>query len=175
MVNSLLLFIPVALQMFCMVVDEIYFHWERGLPRWERVGHPLDTLTVLACYVWLLAVPASAFSLRIYIGLSVFSCLFVTKDALVHSTHCRPYEHWLHAILLSVHPLVLLSAGLLWPVWHQQTLSFIRYHGFERKFLLGSTLLTLAFGIYQLIYWNFICPSPISQKQAKSTMTSTIN
>jgi hypothetical protein len=175
MLNSLFLLIPFALQMFCMVVDEIYFHWERDLSRWERLGHPLDTLTVLACFVWLLAAPPSTFSLRVYVGLSVFSCLFVTKDEWVHSNHCRPNEHWLHALLFSLHPLALLSAGLLWPAWHQQTLSFIRYNGFESKFLLGNTLLTLAFGLYQLVYWNFLWPSTTSQKQARLTTTYTIN
>src|SRR5262245_46335781 len=99
-------------------------------------------------------------------GLSVFSCLFVTKDEPVHSKHCRPNEQWLHAMLFSLHPLVLLSGGLLWPAWRRQTLSFIRYTGFERKFLLGNTLLTLAFGLYQLVYWNFIWQPATSQKQA---------
>ena len=172
---SLRSLIPFALQMLCMAVDEICFHRERDLPRWERLGHPLDTLTVLVCFVWLLAAPPSTFSLRVYVGLSIFSCLFVTKDEPVHSKYCHPKENWLHALLFSLHPLALLSAGLLWPACHQQTLSFIRYNGFERKFLLGNTLLTLAFGLYQLVYWNFLWPSLISQKQARLTTTSTIH
>jgi len=28
-----------------MGVDEFYFHRRRGLPRWERLAHPLDTMT----------------------------------------------------------------------------------------------------------------------------------
>jgi hypothetical protein len=60
-----------------MAVDEFYFHRRRGLPRWERLGHPLDTLTALACFVWLLSAAPSASSLSVYTGLSVFSCLFV--------------------------------------------------------------------------------------------------
>ncbi len=46
MLNSIFLFIPFALQTCCMAVDEVHFHRQRGLPRWERLGHPLDTLTV---------------------------------------------------------------------------------------------------------------------------------
>jgi hypothetical protein len=107
--------------------------------------------------------------------LSVFSCLFVTKDELVHGKHCRPAERWLHALLFTLHPLVLLSAGLLWPAWHQETLSFIRYAGFERWFLPGNMLLTLAFGLYQLVYWNFLWPSAKAQKAVRSTTPSTIN
>src|SRR5262245_294801 len=164
MLNSFFLLIPFALQMFCMSADELYFHRRRGLPRWERQGHPLDTLTVLVCFAWLLAVPPNTFSLSVYAGLSVFSCLFVTKDEPVHSQYCGPTEHWLHALLFSLHPLALLNAGLLWPAWHQQTLSFIRYTGFERRFLFGNTLLTCVFGLYQLVYWNFLWPPPQHKK-----------
>jgi len=166
MLNSLFLLIPFPLQMSCMAVDEFYFHRRRGLPRWERLGRPLDTLTVLACFVWLLSAAPSALSLGVYVGLSVFSCLFVTKDEPVHSKQCRPNEQWLHALLFILHPLVLLSAGLLWPAWRRQTLSFIRYTGFERKFLLGNTLLTLVFGLYKLVYWNLIWQPATPQKQA---------
>ena len=115
--------------------------------------------------MWLLAVAPSTFSLSVYAGLSVFSCLFVTKDEPVHSKHCTSGEHWLHAMLFILHPLVLVSAGLLWPGWRRQTFSLIRYTGFERNFLLGNTLLTLAFGLYQLIYWNFLWSPTTSQKQ----------
>jgi hypothetical protein len=123
----------------------------------------------------LLAAQPSAFSLSVFAGLSVFSCLFVTKDELVHSKHCHPAVHWLHALLFSLQPFALLSAGSLWPACHQQTLSFIRDTGFERKFLLADALLTLAFGLYQLVYWNFLWPSATSQEQARLTTPSTIN
>src|SRR5262249_53620692 len=174
MQNSLLLFIPFPLQMICMAVDEIYYHRRRGLPRWERLGHPLDTLTVLACFVWLLTAPPSAFSLSVYAGLSVFSCLFVTKDEPTHTKYCSSGEHWLHAMLFILHPLVLLSAGLLWPAWLKQPPSSMRYTGFERQFLIAITLLTLAFGLYQLIYWNFLWSSDTSQKQARLITPSTV-
>jgi hypothetical protein len=71
--------------------------------------------------------------------------------------------------------LVLLSAGLLGLAWRKQPLSFIHYAGFERKFLLANTLLTFAFGLYQLIYWNFLWSSDTSQKQARLITPSTIN
>jgi hypothetical protein len=158
-----------------MAVDEIHFHRRRGLPRWERLGHPLDTLTVLFCFVWLLTTAPNIFSLSVYASLSVFSCLFVTKDELVHSQHCSSGEHWLHALLYIMHPLVLLSAGLLWFAGRQQTLTCIHYTGFERKFLLGITLLTIAFGLYQLIFWNFLWSPAIAQKKGGLTTTSTVN
>ena len=174
MLNSHFLLIPFPLQMICMAVDEIHFHRRRGLPRWERLGHPLDTLTVLACFVWLLIATPSAFSLSIYAALSVFSCLFVTKDEPVHTKHCGSGEHWLHAMLFILHPLVLLCAGLLWLAWRQRPLSFIHYTGYEHVFLLGNTLLTLAFGLYQLVYWNFLWPAT-TQKRARLITPFTIN
>ena len=112
--------------------------------------------------------------MSVYAGLSVFSCLFVTKDEPTHSKYCSSGEHWLHAVLFILHPLVLLSAGLLWLAWLKQPLSFIHYTGFEREFLVANTLLILAFGLYQLIYWNFIWSSDTSQKQARLITPSTV-
>src|SRR5262245_43658638 len=175
LVNSIFLFFFFPLQMIFIAVDEIHFHRRRGLPRWERLGHPLDTLTVLACFAWLLSTVPSSYSLTVYASLSIFSCLFVTKDEMVHSKYCGSGEHWLHALLYLMHPLVLLSAGLLWLAGRQQTLTWIHYNGFERKFLLGIMLITLAFGLYQLIYWNFLWSPAISQKKGELTTTSTVN
>lgn len=172
--DSRYLLFPFVVQTLCMAVDELYFHRQRKLPRWERLGHPVDTLMVLVCFGWLLVMPPSSLNLGIYVGLSLCSSLLVTKDEFIHHQCCCAAEHWLHAVLFSVHPLVLLSAGLFWPAWHAQPLSFIRHLGFESEFLLGSTLLTGAFGLYQLIYWNFVWPQALP-KPIKSTTTSTIN
>jgi hypothetical protein len=80
MIPLLLLPVLLLLQMLAMCVDEMLFHRARGLPRWERIGHPLDTLTAALCYGWLLFVPPSAsHALGVYIGLCAFSCLFITK------------------------------------------------------------------------------------------------
>ena len=131
-----------ALQAAAMGVDEFYFHRKRRLPRWERLGHPLDTLSVLACYgVTLVSAPTPG-ALTTYVALAIFSCLFVTKDEFVHAKHCEPREHWLHSLLFMLHPIVLASAAWLWV----QT-------GF-RALLITQTALTLAFGSYQLLYWN---------------------
>jgi len=87
----LLLLLPALLQMLAMAVDEFVFHRRRGLPRWERLGHPLDTLTAAACYGWLaFAPPSESSTLGVYVGLCAFSCLFITKDEFVHA----PYPTW---------------------------------------------------------------------------------
>jgi hypothetical protein len=156
MLNTRYLVIPFLAQIVCMGVDELYFHQQRKLPRWERIGHPLDTLTVLWCLGWVWWVPPSSSAVAIYLGLSLFSCLFVTKDEWVHHRQCSAGEHWLHALQFVLHPMVLLAAGLLWPALHQQSWAFLEYEGFERRFFVANLWLTGLFGLYQLIYWNFL-------------------
>jgi hypothetical protein len=136
-----LLALPLVVQGVAMFFDEIHFHRRRGLARWERIGHPLDTCTVLACFALALLVPPTSGWLGVYTGLAAFSCLFITKDEWVHAQHCSPGEHWLHSILFVLHPLVLAAVAVLW------------MHGL-RLFVVGQATLTLAFGAYQTLYWN---------------------
>jgi hypothetical protein len=161
MMRSAYLLLPFALQSVCMTVDEFYFHRQRALPRWERLGHPLDTLSVLLCWSVVWFAPPSAGFVAMYVGLSLFSCLFVTKDEWVHKEFCPAGEQWLHALLFILHPLLMLCAGLLWPALHPESAAappagWIRYEGFESRFFAGCISLTLLFGLYQLIYWNFL-------------------
>ncbi len=135
------LLLPLVLQALAMLFDELYFHRARGLSRWERVGHPVDTLSVLACYGFALAVPPSPGALAPYIGLAAFSCLLVTKDELVHAQQCRAGEQWLHSLLFILHPIVLGTVALLW-------------HRHERELLWAMAALTLGFGLHQALYWN---------------------
>ncbi len=129
------------------------------MPRWERVGHGLDTMSVFACLSWVLYVPPNPRNVVVYAALAVFSCLFVTKDEIVHHRHCGAGEHWLHACLFVLHPIVLASAGLLWPAAHGYApggAGWIRVHGFERAFLAFGCASTLLFAAYQFVYWNLL-------------------
>ena len=167
MLSSSFLLLPFGLQMFCMAFDELYFHRRRGLPRWERIGHPLDTLTVVICLLWLLSVPPGSGAVAIYAGLAIFSCLFVTKDEWVHLKHCPAAEQWVHALLFALHPLVLLSTGLLWPAAHgigSAWPGWIRYTGEERSILTALCAVVLGFGIFQFIYWNLLWRAPEAAK-----------
>ena len=138
-----LLLVPAMLQGLAMFVDEFVFHRKRGLPRWERLGHPLDTLTVAACYGWLVAVPAShPHALAVYVGLCAFSCVFITKDELVHAQRCEPVEIWLHALLFVLHPIVFLAFGVIWS------------QGTEAWVLHGALAATVGMLAYQFGYWN---------------------
>lgn len=142
--NSLILTFPLLLQALAMAADEGHFHRRRVLSRWERIGHPLDTLTVLACYA-LTLVPFGHDSSRVFVVFAVFSCVFVTKDEAVHHRDCSAKEQWLHAVLFMLHPIVLACVYLLWASGALVVLRF-------------QTTLTAAVGLYQTLYWNVIWP-----------------
>lgn len=141
--NSFFLFAPFALQALAMFFDELYFHRKRGLGSWEKWGHPLDTMTVIACYVFLFFNSYSYDNALIYAGLSFFSCLFVTKDEFVHSELCEPLENWLHAILFILHPICFLSAGFIWAF--ESNLQF---------FITGQLIILILVTLYQIFYWS---------------------
>jgi hypothetical protein len=160
MLNSYWLSVPFFIQMLCMAADEFWFHRRRGLPRWERIGHPLDTLTVVLCLLWIAYVRPTRPTVLVFIALAAFSCIFVTKDEPIHWLHCTAGEQWIHAILFSLHPLMLVSAALLWPAVAAGSppvhLWPIRYSGLERPFLICSCMLMIGFGIYQFSFWNLL-------------------
>ncbi|MEO6095611.1 MAG: hypothetical protein ABIW76_07995 [Fibrobacteria bacterium] len=139
-----------------MLIDEAWFHRRRGLPRWERVGHPLDTLTVLACYTLTFVLPATGAGLTIYLSAAAFSCLFITKDEWIHVRHCTGGEMWLHAFLFVMHPILLAIAG----VWRFVPPSALPAgildsgRAFFGTFLVGQASVTAVFLLYQILYWN---------------------
>ncbi len=138
-----------------MSFDELYFHRKRGLDRWERVGHPFDTLSVVLCIAWLVLASPSRSHLAVYAGLSAFSCLLITKDEPVHTRRCGPGEHWVHAFLFVVHPISLASLALLWTSVHPApdlpSLPPIPYAGL---LVAGHLVVAASFCLYQTLYWN---------------------
>jgi hypothetical protein len=149
-----------------MAADELWFHRKRGLPRWERIGHPLDTLTVVLCLAWILSIQPTRKSVIAFVMLAAFSCFFVTKDEPIHWNRCSVGEQWLHSMLFMLHPLVLASAAFVWPAaW---SFSFhgapylLRFSGYERTFLTCICGLTIGFGIYQFLFWNLPWRSKIN-------------
>jgi hypothetical protein len=133
-----------ALQGLLMLVDEFWFHRRREVPRWERIGHPLDTLTVLVPFSFTLVLPpAQPWSGTFFgfLALAIFSCLFVTKDEWVHARFCLPGEQWLHALLFLLHPMMFVALWLLWK------------HG-EVGWIALQTAVTFGFLCWQTLYWN---------------------
>lgn len=135
--------LPFAMQGVVMIIDEFYYHRKRGLPLWEKIGHPLDTLSVLACYGFLLSSPPNDRNLSWYAGLCLFSCLLVTKDEFVHAKVCTPGEIWLHSLLFVLHPITLYLGGFLW--MNEESSLFIQ---------IQFAILALFF-VYQSFFWSF--------------------
>ncbi len=158
----LLIILPFLIQSIVITLDEYLFHLKRGLPKWERIGHPLDTLTVIACLGYVLIFPYSTFHLYIYIGLSLFSCIFVTKDEFIHKECCPAAEQWLHSILFLNHPVLLAATGLMWPLLHENQApplwltSWLQDAHFLKAFLSFQIAFATLFFLYQVIYWNII-------------------
>lgn len=148
---------PFLIQALALVVDEFHCHYKRSLPRWERIGHPLDTLTVLVA----MSLPVfSVFgegTLLAFIIAGLASCFFVTKDEWIHSQECSGFEHWLHAVLFVCHPMTFVSAAFFWLLRDRPTLLSGREEGAALASLVlnGQFLLLSGFLSYQVVYWNF--------------------
>jgi 2-polyprenyl-6-hydroxyphenyl methylase/3-demethylubiquinone-9 3-methyltransferase len=97
-----------------MGVDEGVWHRRSPPSALEWLGHLLDTLVFLACLGLPLVLQPSSGHLRLFAVLAAGSCLLVTKDELLHQRRCAAGEHWLHALLFLLHPVVLGATGLLW-------------------------------------------------------------
>jgi hypothetical protein len=156
--------IPFALQALAIAFDELYFHHKRGLPRWERIGHPLDTFSLLICFLITLLAPFNETTLKMYCIVGVLSCLMVTKDEFVHTEECEGSENWLHALLFLLHPITIAMAGLIWPISQQIEPPAWLINWFDQpdlclSFLYMQTGLIFLFLFYQIIFWNFIWDS----------------
>lgn len=137
-----ILYLPFIIQGLLMIFDEC-LHVKRGLGKWERMGHPLDTLTV---FIPLSLVAFSDYSeagLTAFIIMAVFSCIFITKDEFVHARECSPFEHWLHSLLFVIHPVIFLCSASIW-----------KNHP-DKLFLQVQVVLLGAFMIYQIFVWSF--------------------
>ncbi len=124
-----------------MFVDEFRFHRHRTMERWERIGHPLDTLTVIApLAVAAFAAPGATVNAA-FIALAVFSSIFITKDEWQHHEHCPAAEQWLHALLFVLHPV------LLW-------FMFTMWQGGDSALPLVALVASCGMLLHQLVYWN---------------------
>jgi hypothetical protein len=144
-----------------MSIDELFFHRTRPLPRWEIIGHPIDTLSVTICYAWTWLATPTPYSVWVFVGLCAFSCACITKDEFIHTTHCSVGEHWLHAALFVLHPVALGIAALLWSAQGPDVLTPALAHwsglalpepGPARTLLAAQSVLVALFTSYQIVY-----------------------
>lgn len=140
-----------GIQGAAILFDEFVFHRKRGLPRWERIGHPIDTISVIACLLFLAFVDRTPTTEVIYYIMAGFSCLLVTKDEWIHRKLCSAEEMWLHAILFLMHPLVLFTGMAEWED--------------NRPLFLAVAGGIFVFLIYQVVYWNFVEAQAVKAKQ----------
>lgn len=132
-----------AAQGALMVVDDLWFHRRREIPRWERIGHPLDTLTVLLPLIGILFLPPAPPWTALFLAAAAFSCLFVTKDEWVHARLCAPGEQWLHAVLFLLHPCLFAAMWVLWKAGEP-----------GRGWIALQASFTLGFLCWQILRWN---------------------
>lgn len=138
-----------GIQALLMAVDEGYFHRRRGLPRWERIGHPIDTASVLLVQG---AILFTDWSVATLVVLAVLSTLMVTKDEWIHHKECEATETWLHSLLFVIHPVYL---GLWIELAYQDR---VLDHRTELTLIWTATLMV---GLFQILYWNL----PLKRKR----------
>jgi hypothetical protein len=159
---SAMLFVPLIFQAMLMIFDEFYFHRRRGLPKWEIIGHPLDTLTVIAPLVLARSANFTDKNAFLYVALSTFSCIFIVKDELIHKNICSKAEMILHALLFILHPLVFLSIFLFWQNGETNLLGLtIDFN----KIVTLQLIVTCMFCLYQIFYWRFFYERPRNKQR----------
>lgn len=139
-----------------MGIDEFGFHRHRTVPLWEWLGHALDTLVFLACLTCPLLLAPTPANLGFFAGLAVFSCLLITKDEFIHQRLCSGGEHWVHAVLFILHPIVLIATAYLWMGLGTANLvgAFPSSVPMAGRMLLFQVLLVAGFLLFQVAYWS---------------------
>jgi hypothetical protein len=150
--------ILIAFHAILMIFDEFFFHKKRILPKWERIGHPIDTLFILSCFFIITYLPMTKINVIIYCALSVFSCFIIIKDESIHLKCCDKYEQYLHAILFVLHPILLV---ILFFSWSSFTKPYINYlENFSspliKNIIYFQFISAILFLFYQILFWNFI-------------------
>ena len=84
-------------------------------------------------------------------GLAAFSCLLITKDEFVHQRLCTGGEHWVHAVLFILHPLVLIGTALLWIARPAPPRASPSRPGRGRAMLRLQVILVGAFLVFQVL------------------------
>jgi 2-polyprenyl-6-hydroxyphenyl methylase/3-demethylubiquinone-9 3-methyltransferase len=158
-----LLTLPFLLQGIVIFVDEFKYHHKRGLPRWERIGHPIDSFFYSLPLLWSILFPPTEGYQIIFLVMAIFSTFIIIKDEKVHKEFSSANEQYLHALLFILHPVCLINVFLIWPILHGgESLILTSFHiqaeqhQALRILIYFQAVLSLGFCLYQIIYWNFI-------------------
>lgn len=104
--------ISLGIQGALLMYDDVVLHRRRGLPRWERIGHPIDAF-FFTLPIALGAICGSDTPSGVYWTLSLLSCLIILKDEWVHVGRIEALEATVHAALFVLHPVTLFAAWKL--------------------------------------------------------------
>jgi 2-polyprenyl-6-hydroxyphenyl methylase/3-demethylubiquinone-9 3-methyltransferase len=120
------------------------------------MGHALDTLVFLACLTLPILVAPTAPNIRLFAWMAVGSCLLITKDEFIHQRLCSGGEHWLHAVLFILHPIVLFATAFLWISIGPAALSRVPASSLSPAawVLLLQVVLVSGFLAFQVTYWS---------------------
>ena len=152
---SLLWALPFGLQGVAMAFDELGFHSHRTVSRWEGLGHALDSAVFLACLMCPLYLTPTLPHLTLFGIMAAASCLLITKDEFVHQRQCTGGEHWLHAVLFILHPIVLFATGFLWVGLGTGAFArnLIDALPLEARILMLQVGLVMGFLVFQVVLW----------------------
>lgn len=171
MTQAWLWLLPFSLQSLAMGLDEGWFHPRRTVPRQEWLGHALDTAVFLLCLDCPLLLAPTAPHLGQYAVVAVLSSLLVTKDELGPHLACTGGEHWVHAVLFLLHPLVLLATACLWFAPRLLQAGFPMPSATAARDLLGAqALLVGAFLLFQLLFGAGRRETPVSAGTIDNTV-----
>lgn len=130
-------------------VDEYMFHRKRGLQKRELTNSLIDGLIFLITLAVAMFSKHSYWSDKIYIALSIVSCLSIVKNEFFYE-NLKKGERFVHALLYVFHTTILYAFYISW-----------RINYFDSHYYIWLTqLLYMILGFqtlaYSLIYWNYI-------------------
>lgn len=140
MTPAMLFALSLGIQGILLMYDDLVLHRRRGLPRWERIGHPVDAF-IFSLPIALAAYHGSETPSGAYWALSLSSCISILKDEWVHVGRIAAVEATVHAALFIIHPVTLFMAWNL--AQTGQTFG-----------LLLAWIGLLGVVLFQTIYWN---------------------
>lgn len=152
---SFLWALPFGLQGVAMAFDEFGFHSHRTVSGWEGLGHALDSAVFLACLMCPLYLTPTLPHLTLFGIMAAVSCLLITKDEFIHQRLCSGGEHWLHAALFILHPIVLFATGFLWVGLGTSALARnpIALPAMGASILMIQVALVAGFLAFQIVLW----------------------
>ncbi|MGZ3697942.1 MAG: hypothetical protein ACXWPM_10810 [Bdellovibrionota bacterium] len=145
-----------GLQLLLFLVDEFAFHRKRGLSGAERWGYPLDLLSIIMGLSFPLFIPYTN-STKLAFGIVFLLSLFIVTKDTIRNRSCTGGEHWVHAWLFMLHPLVLILAGASWVLLRGSIGALVPVDTRHLRLVVGIQAGALALlAVFQILRWNLM-------------------